>query len=79
MYVICLGFETLSIIASRNHRILSDFDSENLPSPLFLTGGRAAPPPRALPLRSRCTIAVLLLCASCRAPSMDERERSRQR
>ncbi|KAL4434657.1 hypothetical protein ABPG77_002780 [Micractinium sp. CCAP 211/92] len=37
VYGICLGFETLSIIASRNHSILSDFDSENLPSPLFLT------------------------------------------
>ncbi|KAL4447534.1 hypothetical protein ABPG75_004753 [Micractinium tetrahymenae] len=37
VYGICLGFETLSIIASANHSILSDFDSENLPSPLFLT------------------------------------------
>jgi hypothetical protein len=34
----CLGFETLAVIASRNHSILSDFDAENLPSPLFLTG-----------------------------------------
>lgn len=33
----CLGFETLAIIASGNHSILSEFDSENLPSPLFLT------------------------------------------
>lgn len=33
----CLGFETLAVIASKNHSILSEFDAENLPSPLFPT------------------------------------------
>lgn len=39
MYGVCLGMEALAVAISRNHSILSDFDAENLPSPLFLTGG----------------------------------------
>lgn len=33
----CLGFETLAVIASKNHSILGSFDAENYPSPLFPT------------------------------------------
>lgn len=40
LHGVCLGMEALSVAISRNHSILSDYDSENLPSPLFLTGGR---------------------------------------
>ncbi len=38
LHGVCLGMEALSVAVSRNHSILSDYDSENLPSPLFLTG-----------------------------------------
>ena len=38
LHGVCLGMEALSVAISKNHSILSDFDSENLPSPLFLTG-----------------------------------------
>ncbi|KAI7836202.1 hypothetical protein COHA_009927 [Chlorella ohadii] len=37
LHGVCLGMEALSVAISKNHSILSDFDSENLPSPLFLT------------------------------------------
>ena len=33
----CLGFETLAVIASGNHSILSDFDAEDYASPLYPT------------------------------------------
>lgn len=33
----CLGFEVLAVIASGNHSVLEEFDSEDLPSPLFYT------------------------------------------
>eukprot|EP00887_Chlorella_sp_A99_P003173 scaffold9.g3173.t1 len=33
----CLGFETLAVIASRNHSILTDFDAEDNASPLYPT------------------------------------------
>ena len=42
----CLGFETLAIIAAKNHSILEEFDSENLPSPLFYTDVAAKRPVR---------------------------------
>lgn len=37
MHGTCLGFETLAVIASKNHSILADFDAENMPTPLFPT------------------------------------------
>ena len=44
----------MAIIASGNHSVLSKFEAENLPSPLFLTGGgmatRGELPPVLLPL-----------------------------
>lgn len=42
LYGVCLGMEALSVAVSKNHSILSDFDSENLPSSIFLTGKPAA-------------------------------------
>lgn len=60
VYGVCLGFETLAIVASGNHSILSQFDAENLPSPLFLTDSaeksrffRALPPQVVEHLRTR--------------------------
>lgn len=38
LHGVCLGMEALSVAVSQNHSILSDYDSENLPSPIFLTG-----------------------------------------
>lgn len=35
VYAVCLGFELLSIIATKNHTILERFDAENNPGPLF--------------------------------------------
>ena len=38
LHGVCLGMEALSVAVSQNHSILSNYDSENLPSPIFLTG-----------------------------------------
>ncbi len=57
----CLGFEALAIIASGNHSILSEFDAENLPSPIFLTGAPASPPCLLLQVLAGAN-ALLLVC-----------------
>lgn len=37
MHGTCLGFEVLAVIAAQNTSVLSSFDAENDPRPLFLT------------------------------------------
>lgn len=55
----CLGFETLAVIASKNHSILSEFDAENLPSPLFPTDKA----------EKRCGSCLLGACSGALAPT----------
>jgi gamma-glutamyl hydrolase len=57
LHGVCLGMEALSVAVSRNHSILSDYDSENLPSPLFLTGEM---------LLNACYITVLAATSAAR-------------
>ena len=53
LHGVCLGMEALAVAVSRNHSILADFDAENLPSPLFLTGGWTCIKPACLPALGR--------------------------
>ncbi|XP_024366130.1 gamma-glutamyl hydrolase 1 [Physcomitrium patens] len=41
VYGVCLGFELLSIIVSKNHYILERFEAENNPGPLLFVGDSA--------------------------------------
>lgn len=41
VYGVCLGFELLSVLVSKNHRILEPFDAKNIPGPLLFVDERA--------------------------------------